>query len=229
MWRYAAAYGMQCGGALTVLPWTLTYLSNATAAIYYAVIPVEVLVLSRIFSAHPYRDASRRGLPSPPPGWSCWRLRAPAARRNNGGAAAPPRNGHPAVAAACPLCDIGRFHRRRRHPVPDDAEGLARIITASALLTGNLIAVPALLLFPPAGVPSAKGLFWVLVGGVIVTGCGMILRGIDRAQARSTPRPTAMSCRSSAHSSPSSRLARPWASRRHVLSAGSWRTALSRS
>ncbi|MED5351587.1 MAG: DMT family transporter, partial [Pseudomonadota bacterium] len=50
-------------------------------------------------------------------------------------------------------------------------------ITASALLTGNLIAVPALLLFPPAGMPSAKGLFWVLVGGVIVTGCGMILRG----------------------------------------------------
>ena len=50
MWRYAAAYGMLCMAVpFTVLPWTLTYLSNATAAIYYAVIPVEVLVLSRIF------------------------------------------------------------------------------------------------------------------------------------------------------------------------------------
>lgn len=37
----------------TVLPWTLTCISNATAAIYYAVIPLEAPVLSRIFIGTP--------------------------------------------------------------------------------------------------------------------------------------------------------------------------------
>ena len=36
-----------------ILPWTLTYVSNTTAAIYFAVIPVEVLLLSRIFLGTP--------------------------------------------------------------------------------------------------------------------------------------------------------------------------------
>ena len=36
-----------------ILPWTLTYVSNTTAAIYFAVIPIEVLLLSRIVLGTP--------------------------------------------------------------------------------------------------------------------------------------------------------------------------------
>ena len=50
-------------------------------------------------------------------------------------------------------------------------------ITASALLIGNLVAIPALLLTLPSELPSAEGLLWAACGGVVATGCGMILRG----------------------------------------------------
>ena len=54
LWAYAAIYGIIClGMPFTLLPWTLTYVSNTTAAIYYAAIPLEVLVLSRIVIGTP--------------------------------------------------------------------------------------------------------------------------------------------------------------------------------
>ena len=54
LWAYAAIYGIICLGLpFTLLPWTLTYVSNTTAAIYYAAIPLEVLVLSRIVIGTP--------------------------------------------------------------------------------------------------------------------------------------------------------------------------------
>lgn len=51
-------------------------------------------------------------------------------------------------------------------------------ITASALLTGNIVAIPALLWALPPAMPSPNAFFWVLVGGFISTGCGMIVRGM---------------------------------------------------
>ena len=179
MWRYAAAYGMLCMAVpFTVLPWTLTYLSNATAAIYYAVIPVEVLVLSRIFLGTPVSRRKWAGFAVASAGLI---LLALAGARGTAETMAAPQLRletdiplwlpHIVCVMSAVFIAIGGILFQMMPKVSPVS------ITASALLTGNLIAVPALLLFPPAGMPSAKGLFWVVVGGVIVTGCGMILRG----------------------------------------------------
>ena len=39
-------------------------------------------------------------------------------------------------------------------------------------------ATPAVLWSPPPAIPSPEGMFWVLVSGLVATGCGMILRGM---------------------------------------------------
>ena len=179
MWRYAAIYGTVCMAVpFTILPWTLTYLSNATAAIYYAVIPIEVLVLSRIFLGTPVSRRKWAGFAVASAGLI---LLALAGARGTAETMASPQLHletdiplwlpHIFCLVSAIFIAIGGILFQMMPKVSPVS------ITASALLTGNLIAVPVLLLFPPAGMPSAKGLFWVLVGGVIVTGCGMILRG----------------------------------------------------
>jgi len=180
MWRFATFYGALCLALpLTILPWTLTYISNATAAIYYAVIPLEVLVLSRIFLGT--RITLRK--------WTGFAIAAAglvllALSGSQGAAdtlAAPqlrPDTQMPlwvphVVCLATAICiAMGAV----LFQVMPKVSPLA--ITASALLTGNLVAVPALLLALPPDMPSATGFFWVLVGGFLSTGCGMIVRGM---------------------------------------------------
>lgn len=179
MWRYAAIYGVLCMAVpFTILPWTLTYISNATAAIYYAVIPLEVLVLSRIFLGT--RVTLRK--------WAGFAIASAGlvylAMSGSQGAAdtmaAPqlrPDSEMPLwlphivclMTAICIAMGAVLFQIMPKvSPVA---------ITASALLTGNLVAVPALVWALPASMPSANAFFWVLVGGVVSTGCGMIVRG----------------------------------------------------
>ena len=50
-------------------------------------------------------------------------------------------------------------------------------ITASAFLVANILAVPVALFSLPASMPGLTGIGWILTGGIISTGVGMIIRG----------------------------------------------------
>ena len=180
MWGYAALYGGVCMAVpLIILPWTLTYISNATAAIYYAVIPLEVLVLSRVFLGARITPRKWAGFAIASAGLVLLALSG--------------AKGAPETMAAPHLRPDGQMPLWVPHIVCLATaiciamgavlfQIMPRIsplaITASALLTGNLVAVPALLWALPPAMPSATGVFWVLVGGCLSTGCGMIVRGM---------------------------------------------------
>ena len=180
MWGYAATYGTVCIAVpFTVLPWTLTYLSNATAAIYYAVIPIEVLVLSWMFLGSPVSARKWAGFAIASGGLIFLVLSGAKGAADT--MAAPelrPDSDMPLwvphvvciMTAICVAVGGVLFQTMpKASPVA---------ITASALLIGNLVAVPAVLWSPPPAVPSPGGIFWVLVSGIVATGCGMILRGM---------------------------------------------------
>jgi drug/metabolite transporter (DMT)-like permease len=180
MWGYAAIYGTVCMAVpFTVLPWTLTYLSNATAAIYYAVIPIEVLVLSWMFLGSPVSARKWAGFAIASGGLIFLVLSGAKGAADT--MAAPelrPDSDMPLwvphvvciMTAICIAVGGVLFQKMpKASPVA---------ITASALLIGNLVAVPAVLWSPPPAAPSPEGIFWVLVSGIGATGCGMILRGM---------------------------------------------------
>ena len=180
MWGYAAIYGTVCMAVpFTVLPWTLTYLSNATAAIYYAVIPIEVLVLSWMFLGSPVSARKWAGFAIASGGLIFLVLSGAKGAADT--MAAPelrPDSDMPLwvphvvciMTAICIAVGGVLFQKMpKASPVA---------ITASALLIGNLVAVPAVLWSPPPAAPSPEGIFWVLVSGIVATGCGMILRGM---------------------------------------------------
>jgi len=180
LWRYAAIYGMLCMALpFTILPWTLTHISNATAAIYFAVIPIEVLVLSRLFLGTPVSLRKWAGFAVASGGLILLALSGasgaedtmamPELRREAG---IPLWLPHVICLATAVCIAMGAVLFQVMPKVSPVS------ITASALLTGNLVAIPALASFPPTGMPSATAFFWVLVGGVVSTGCGMILRGM---------------------------------------------------
>ena len=50
-------------------------------------------------------------------------------------------------------------------------------MTASALLLGNIVAVPVLMASLPLPMPSPAGWVWIVGSGFLVTGCGTLLRG----------------------------------------------------
>jgi drug/metabolite transporter (DMT)-like permease len=180
MWGYAAIYGTVCMAVpFTVLPWTLTYLSNATAAIYYAVIPIEVLVLSWMFLGSTVSARKWAGFAIASGGLIFLVLSGAKGAADT--MAAPelrPDSDMPLwvphvvciMTAICIAVGGVLFQKMpKASPVA---------ITASALLIGNLVAVPAVLWSPPPAAPSPEGIFWVLVSGIGATGCGMILRGM---------------------------------------------------
>ena len=180
MWRYASVYGVLCMAVpFTILPWTLTYISNATAAIYYAVIPLEVLVLSRIFLGTSISLKKWTGFAIASAG-----LILLAMSGSQGAAdtmAAPQLRPEAQIPLwvphiVCLLTAICIAMGAVLFQVMPKVSPVA--ITASALLTGNLVAVPALIWALPPALPSPTAFFWVLVGGVISTGCGMIVRGM---------------------------------------------------
>ena len=180
MWGYAAIYGTVCMAVpFTVLPWTLTYLSNATAAIYYAVIPIEVLVLSWMFLGSPVSARKWAGFAIASGGLIFLVLSgAKGAADTMAATELRPDSNTPLwvphvvciMTAICIAVGGVLFQKMpKASPVA---------ITASALLIGNLVAVPAVLWSPPPAAPSPEGIFWVLVSGIVATGCGMILRGM---------------------------------------------------
>lgn len=179
MWRYASVYGVLCMAVpFTILPWTLTYISNATAAIYYAVIPLEVLVLSRIFIGTRITPRKWAGFAIASAGLIY--LAMSGAQGAADTMAAPqlrPDGQMPLWVPhiVCLMTAICIAMGAVLFQVMPKVSPVA--ITASALLTANLVAVPALLWALPAAMPSANAFFWVLVGGVVSTGCGMIVRG----------------------------------------------------
>ena len=180
MWGYAAIYGTVCMAVpFTVLPWTLTYLSNATAAIYYAVIPIEVLVLSWMFLGSPVSARKWAGFAIASGGLIFLVLSGAKGAADT--MAAPelrPDSDMPlwvphvvCIMTAICIAVGGMLFQKMPKASPV-------AITASALLIGNLVAVPAVLCSPPPAVPSPEGIFWMLVSGIVATGCGMILRGM---------------------------------------------------
>ena len=180
MWCYASIYGVLCMAVpFTILPWTLTYLSNATAAIYYAVIPIEVLVLSRIFLGTPVSLRKWTGFAIASAGLVFLALSGSQGAEDT--MAVPqlrPDTEMPLwvphiVCLGTAICiAMGAVLFQTMPKISPVA------ITASALLMGNLVAIPALALALPENVPSPTAFFWVLVGGVVSTGCGMIVRGM---------------------------------------------------
>ena len=180
MWGYAAIYGTVCIAVpFTVLPWTLTYLSNATAAIYYAVIPIEVLVLSWMFLGSPVSARKWVGFAVASGGLIFLVLSGAKGAADT--MAAPelrPDSDMPLWVphVVCIMTAICIAVGGVLFQIMPKASPVA--ITASALLIGNVVAVPAVLWSPPPAVPSPEGIFWVLVSGIVATGCGMILRGM---------------------------------------------------
>ena len=180
MWGYAAIYGTVCIAVpFTVLPWTLTYLSNATAAIYYAVIPIEVLVLSWMFLGSPVSARKWVGFAVASGGLIFLVLSGAKGAADT--MAAPelrPDSDMPLWVphVVCIMTAICIAVGGVLFQTMPKASPVA--ITASALLIGNVVAVPAVLWSPPPAVPSPEGIFWVLVSGIVATGCGMILRGM---------------------------------------------------
>jgi len=180
MWGYAAIYGTVCIAVpFTVLPWTLTYLSNATAAIYYAVIPIEVLVLSWMFLGSPVSARKWAGFAVASGGLIFLVLSgAKGAAETMAAPELRPDSDMPLWVphVVCIMTAICIAVGGVLFQTMPKASPVA--ITASALLIGNLVAVPAVLWSPPPAVPSSEGIFWVLVSGIVATGCGMILRGM---------------------------------------------------
>lgn len=179
MWRFAAIYGVLCMALpFTVLPWTLTYISNATAAIYYAVIPLEVLVLSRIFLGTGISLRKWIGFAIASGGLIFLALSGSqgaadtmAAPQLRPDAQIPLWVPHIVCLMTAICIAMGAVLFQAMPKVSPVA------ITASALLTGNIVAIPALLWALPPTVPSPTAFLWVLVGGIVSTGCGMIVRG----------------------------------------------------
>jgi len=180
MWRFAAIYGVMCMAIpFTILPWTLTYISNATASIYYAVIPLEVLVLSRIFLGSSISPRKWIGFAIASAGLVLLALSGSQGAADT--MAAPQLRPDARIPLwvphiVCLLTAICIAMGAVLFQVMPKVSPVA--ITASALLTGNLVAVPALLWALPPAVPSPNAFGWLLVGGVISTGCGMIVRGM---------------------------------------------------
>ena len=184
LWAYAAIYGIVCLGLpFTLLPWTLTYVSNTTAAIYYAAIPLEVLVLSRIVIGTPISLRKWVGFAIASAGLLL--LVNVGAKGDAGASAAVIQHLDHAtrlddsqlwiahlLCNLCALCLAGGGVLFQIMPRVSPIS-----ITASALLLANLVSIPVLLFSPPLAMPTPAGWIWVIGSGFLVTGCGTLLRG----------------------------------------------------
>ena len=181
LWVMASIYGVvSLSLPFIILPWTLTYVSTTTASIYYAVIPIKVLLLSRIFIGTPITRRKWAGFTLASAGIIILALAGVAGDDSIG--AAPlvqdsiggnlpvwiPHLG--CIMTALFIASGGVLFQMM-------PRASAISITASAFLVGNILAVPVALMFLPATMPSPAGVGWLLSGGVLVTGCGMLVRG----------------------------------------------------
>ena len=181
LWVMAGIYGVgSMAIPFIILPWTLTYVSNTTAAIYFAVIPIEVLLLSRIFLRTPVTRWKWIGFMTASAGIIILAL---AGSAGDSSTMAAPRLLNDAeswlpawlphvVCIAAAVCIAGGAVLFQAMP---PASPVA--ITASAFLVANILALPVAVAALPASMPSLGGIAWILAGGVISTGIGMIIRG----------------------------------------------------
>ncbi|MEC7651613.1 MAG: DMT family transporter [Pseudomonadota bacterium] len=181
LWVMAGIYGVgSMAIPFIILPWTLTYVSNTTAAIYFAVIPIEVLLLSRIFLRTPVTRRKWIGFMTASAGVIILAL---AGSAGDSSTMAAPRLLNDAeswlpawlphvVCIAAAVCIAGGAVLFQAMP---PASPVA--ITASAFLVANILALPVAVAALPASMPSLGGIAWILAGGVISTGIGMIIRG----------------------------------------------------
>ena len=181
LWVMAGIYGVgSMAIPFIILPWTLTYVSNTTAAIYFAVIPIEVLLLSRIVLGTPVTKRKWIGFMTASAGII---ILAIAGSSGDSSTMAAPRLLNDAeswlpawlphvVCIAAAVCIAGGAVLFQAMP---PASPVA--ITASAFLVANILALPVAVAALPASMPSLGGIAWILAGGVISTGIGMIIRG----------------------------------------------------
>ena len=181
LWVMAGIYGVgSMAIPFIILPWTLTYVSNTTAAIYFAVIPIEVLLLSRIFLRTPVTRRKWIGFMTASAGIIILAL---AGSAGDSSTMAAPRLLNDAeswlpawlphvVCIAAAVCIAGGAVLFQAMP---PASPVA--ITASAFLVANILALPVAVAALPTSMPSLGGIAWILAGGVISTGIGMIIRG----------------------------------------------------
>ncbi|MED5313338.1 MAG: DMT family transporter [Pseudomonadota bacterium] len=181
LWVMAGIYGVgSMAIPFIILPWTLTYVSNTTAAIYFAVIPIEVLLLSRIFLRTPVTRRKWIGFMTASAGVIILAL---AGSAGDSSTMAAPRLLNDAeswlpawlphvVCIAAAVCIAGGAVLFQAMP---PASPVA--ITASAFLVANILALPVAVAALPASMPSLGGIAWILAGSVISTGIGMIIRG----------------------------------------------------
>ncbi|MEX0502325.1 DMT family transporter [Alphaproteobacteria bacterium LSUCC0719] len=181
LWVMASIYGaISLSIPFLILPWTLTYVSNTTAAIYYAVIPIKVLLLSRIFIGTPITARKWVGFTLASAGIIILALAGVA--------------GDTTILAAPMIQDS--FEGELPIWIPHlicimtaifiAAGGVlfqmmppasAVAITASAFLAGSILAFPVALITLPDTMPSLEGMAWILSSGILVSGCGMLVRG----------------------------------------------------
>ncbi len=181
LWVMAGIYGVgSMAIPFIILPWTLTYVSNTTAAIYFAVIPIEVLLLSRIFLRTPVTRRKWIGFMTASAGVIILALAGSAGDSstmaaprllNDAESWLPAWLPHVACIAAAVCIAGGAVLFQAMPPASPVA------ITASAFLVANILALPVAVVALPASMPSLGGIAWILAGGVISTGIGMIIRG----------------------------------------------------
>ncbi|MGB2000660.1 MAG: DMT family transporter [Candidatus Puniceispirillaceae bacterium] len=181
LWLMASIYGVvSLSLPFIVLPWTLTYISNSTAAIYYAVIPIKVLLLSRIFLGTAITPRKWVGFTLASAGIIILALAGVAGDssinaapkfQDSFGGGLPVWIPHLACITTAIFIATGAV----LFQIMPRASAVS--ITASAFLVGNILAIPVALASLPTAIPGPAGLGWLLSAGVLVTGCGMLVRG----------------------------------------------------
>ena len=181
LWVMSTIYGVvSLATPFIILPWTLTYVSNTTAAIYFAVIPIEVLLLSRIFLGTAVTRRKWIGFITASTGiiilafaGSAGDSSTMAAPRllNSADSWLPAWLPHLVCICAAIFIASGAVLFQAMPPASPVA------ITASAFLVANILAVPVAIVTLPVSMPSMAGIGWILTGGLISTGVGMIIRG----------------------------------------------------
>ena len=173
-WRSASIYGVIfIALPFLLLPWVLLYISTTTAAIYYAAIPLLVLVLSRLILKT--YISWRRWLGFMIGAVGLVILVSVGTDSALASKAPPPLFTflpHLAcIFSAIMLAGGGIF-----------VQSIERIqplsLTASALIAGNILALPIFLLFAPATMPSLTGIIGLFGVGFLASGLGTLVRSI---------------------------------------------------
>ena len=178
-WRAVSIYGLAfLAFPYLSIPWLLQYLSTATVAIYYAAIPLFVLLLSWLFLGTfiSYRK------------WCGFMIGAAglvvlAGVGSDAGVAA---NG--SVESSLELgfsilphivCILGAFSLAAGGVYVQSMPPMSPLsMTSSAFLVANLVAVPVFFMDLPTAMPTVFAVAGVVGGGCIAAGLGTLIRGI---------------------------------------------------